>query len=158
MESIKYSQITDFLENKEIVVIGVSRNPREYSRNLCTDLKKLSYKTIPVNPNINQIDGQTCYASVLDIPGTLTAAIILTPSAVLVNIVHDCISRGIKHLWIYNGNEKDEHLRTSIEVCKEHNVNLVYGFCPLMFLPGTAFPHRLHGGIAKLFGKYPVKS
>lgn len=159
MEKIKYNQITEFLENKNIVVVGVSRNSQDYSRNLFKELQtKFGYNATPVNPNISEIDGHKCYSSVEDITTPLNSAIILTPSITLVNIVQDCISKGIRHIWIYNGNENDEHLRSSIEICKENGVNLVYGFCPLMFLPGTAFPHKVHGTLAKIFGKYPVRA
>lgn len=158
MEKIKYSWITAFLEQKDVLVIGVSRNDKDYSRNLFRELLKLNYNAIPINPNVSEIEGNICYPSAADVPSNPTAAIILTPSVTLVNIVHDCIAKGIKHIWIYNGNEKDEHLRSSIEICHEQNVNLVYGFCPFMFLPGAGFPHKFHGKVAKLFGKYPVKA
>jgi len=157
MEKIKYTQITNFLQQKNIAVIGVSRNAQEYSRNLFKELLKLNYNTIPVNPNITEIENQVCYPSIEDVKTAVDAAIILTPSVTLVNIVHDCISKGIRHLWIYNGNEKDEHLRSSIDICREKNVSLIFGFCPFMFLPGTAIPHRIHGKLAKIFGKYPVR-
>lgn len=158
MERTKYSQITEFLSMKNLALIGVSRNPQDYSRNLFKELLKLNYNVFPVNPNSSEVDGYKCYPVVGEISSQLDAAIILTPSATLVNIVEDCVTKGIRHIWIYNGNEKDENLRTSYQICQEYNINFIFGFCPFMFLPDGAFPHRIHGKIAKFFGKYPIRN
>jgi hypothetical protein len=34
-------------------------------------------------------------------------------------------------------------------------VDVVPGFCPYMFLPGTPFFHGLHGFVKKVTGSYP---
>lgn len=158
MERIKYTQITQFLSAKNITIVGVSRNPQDYSRNLYKELLKLNYNVFPVNPNSSEVDGHKCYSSVKEIPDMLDSAIILTPSVTLVNIVENCVSKGIRHIWVYNGNEKDENLITSYQICQEYNINFIFGFCPFMFLPDGAFPHRIHGKIAKFFGKYPIRN
>ena len=38
---------------------------------------------------------------------------------------------------------------------EEHGIQLITGFCMFMFLPRTAFVHKLHGGVMRIVGAYP---
>ena len=54
-------QIDDFLSIKNIVLIGVSRNPRDFTRSVFKELKLREYNVIPVNPYTTEIEGIICY-------------------------------------------------------------------------------------------------
>jgi hypothetical protein len=43
----------------------------------------------------------------------------------------------------------------AIYLCEEKGMECIVGFCPMMFMPETALPHKIHGFIMKLFGAYP---
>jgi predicted CoA-binding protein len=42
--------IEDFLAQKRISMIGVSRNPKDFSAALFEELRKRGYEVIPINP------------------------------------------------------------------------------------------------------------
>ncbi|MHB1417136.1 MAG: CoA-binding protein, partial [Chloroflexota bacterium] len=56
--------IDDFLSQKRIAVVGVSRNSKEYANAIYRALKSRDYSLYPVNLHAEQIEGDRCYASV----------------------------------------------------------------------------------------------
>jgi predicted CoA-binding protein len=59
--------VEDFLSQKRIAMIGVSRNPKDFSAALFEGLRKRGYEMVPVNPKISEVMDQPCYARVQDI-------------------------------------------------------------------------------------------
>ena len=50
--------IDDFLAQKRIAVVGVSRNPRDFTRTMFNEFIRRGYDAVPVNPNAAEIDGR----------------------------------------------------------------------------------------------------
>jgi predicted CoA-binding protein len=148
-------QINDFLSNKNIALIGISRNPKNFTRSVFRELKQREYNVIPVNPYADEIEGVICYPNVESIKHKIDSALIFTSTLITLNIVEELVKKDVKNIWIYNGDDKNKLLKTLAEDLKKKNINIIQGYCPFMFLPGTQFPHRLHGFFVKLFGSYP---
>jgi thioredoxin len=53
---------------KVIAVVGLSKDPSKDSYVVANYLKEKGYKIIPINPFANEILGEKCYASLLDMP------------------------------------------------------------------------------------------
>jgi len=70
--------IEDFLAQKRIAMIGVSRNPKDFSSALFEELRKRGYDMVPVNPRVSAVLGQPCYARVQDIQPPVDAALLMT--------------------------------------------------------------------------------
>ena len=68
--------IEDFLAQKRIAMIGVSRNPKDFSAALFDELRKHGYDMVPVNPKAAEVLGQTCFARVQDIQPPVDAALL----------------------------------------------------------------------------------
>ena len=67
----------ELLESAQtIAVVGCSDNPARTSNSIARYLMSAGYIVIPVNPNCTEILGQTCYASVQDIPEDTTIDIV----------------------------------------------------------------------------------
>jgi len=49
--------IEDFLAQKRLVMVGVSRNPKDFSRGLFRDLRRRGYDMVPVNPRVSVVEG-----------------------------------------------------------------------------------------------------
>ena len=54
--------IQDFLGQRRLAVVGVSRQPRDFSLALFRELRKRGYDAVPVNPEAERIDKQPCFA------------------------------------------------------------------------------------------------
>ncbi|MEN6326968.1 MAG: CoA-binding protein [Syntrophomonas sp.] len=75
-------------------MVGLSANPRSFSRSAYNFLKSHDYTMHPVNPNVKDIDGQTCYSSLESIP-PVQAAIFFTNPKVTVEQLAVCKKMGI---------------------------------------------------------------
>lgn len=152
---ITQEAIRDFFDARRIALIGASRQKREYSRRLLSDLHQRGYEVFPVNPSADQIDGQRCYARVQDVPGPVERAIVVLPPDKSEQAVLDCAEAGIRDVWLHNHIAAGVQNTRAIYQAEQHGIRLITGFCPFMFLPKTAFFHRLHGWILKMMGAYP---
>ena len=94
-------RIDAFLGAKRLAVVGVSRNPKDFSRSLYAELRKQGYELVPVNPNAGEIDGQTCFARVRDIAPPVEGALLMTAGSVTDEALRDCLAAGVKRVWLY---------------------------------------------------------
>lgn len=147
--------IDDFLCQRRLAVVGVSRNARDFTRAMFRELLQRGYDLVPVNPQAREIEGRTCFARVQDIAPPVSAALLLTPPHVTEQVVRDCAEAGIKHLWLHRGGGVGAVSQEAIAFCQESGMQMVAGFCVHMFLARAALCHRFHAFLLKLFGKYP---
>jgi len=62
-------QLTQILtKNKTIAIIGLSRDPSKDSYHVAQYLKSHGFRIIPINPTAQEILGEKCYKSLLDVP------------------------------------------------------------------------------------------
>ena len=158
MQKQKLSTIKEFLANKRIAMIGVSRNKKHFSRNLMNGMIKAGYDIIPVNPHGDEIDGEKCVDKIGKINPPIDNVIIMLKKELVLNALRDCNRADVKNVWVYGMRGATDVDVKAIEFCKEKDINLVAGYCPYMFLDKTGLPHRIHGLIWKIIGLYPVNS
>ncbi len=149
-------QIEDFLALKRVAVVGVTRDPKGFGNVLWQEFRQRRYEAVPVNPAATEIDGQRCYASVGEIDPPVEGALIMTKPGVAEQVVEQCAAAGIHHVWLYGGMAGPGAVsRAAIDYCATHDIDVVAGQCPYMFLADTPFVHTLHGLGKKLTGRYP---
>jgi predicted CoA-binding protein len=156
MGIVNKKTIEDFYAVKRLAVIGVSRDKHDYSRSFYSEMLRRGYDVAPVNPNLESVDGRKCYASVKDITPAVDHAVALLPPEKTEHALTECAAAGVKTIWLHQQHIGQGVTNTrAIYICEEKGIKLITGFCPFMFMPKTAFPHRLHGAILKLIGAYP---
>ena len=150
-------QIDDFWALKRLAVVGVSRDPKHFSNTIWHELRDRRYEAIPVNPTATELDGQPCYARVQDIQPPVEGVVVMTPAAVTAQVIRDCEAAGVGHIWMHKGagGGPGAVSKEAVEYCEAHGMDVVAGFCPYMFLPGTPFFHGLHAFAKKITGSYP---
>ena len=150
------SAIQDFLAQDRIAVVGVSRNPKDFSRTLLRELRLRGYDAIAVNPDLNDADGEPCCAHVQDIQPAVDGAILMTSPGVSEQVVRDCAEAGVPRVWMYRAGTKDGAVSdAAVRFCESKGIAVVPGECPFMFLPKAGWFHRAHGFIRKMSGAYP---
>ena len=147
--------IEDFLAQRRIAMIGVSRNPKDLSSMLFEELRKRGYDMVPVNPKAGQVLGQACFARVQEIQPPVDAALLMTNAEVTDTVVSDCAAAGIRRIWMYRAGGKGAVSKKAVEFCHEHGIQVVPGQCPFMFLPGIGGVHKFHGFVRKIIGRFP---
>src|SRR5579862_1317414 len=143
-------RIQEFLELKRFAFVGVSRQPNDFSRTLFRELVARGYQPVPVNPDVTELDGQPCYPQLGDIQPPVDAALFMTAPAVTDVIVQECPDVGIKRVWMFRGAGQGAATRAAIGYCESHGISVIPGECPLMFLPGGQWFHRVHGFVRKI--------
>ncbi len=142
--------VTEFLKQKTLAVIGVSRSNKKFSNTVYKVLKTKGYKMFPVNPHADSIDGETCFPDIQSIPLKVEGMVIVAPPSQTEKAVRDAAAACIKHVWIQQGAESPG----AIDFCKNNGINVIHNHCILMFAD-PSFPHKCHRYLWKVLGKLP---
>jgi len=146
--------IDDFLAQKRIAVIGVSRNPRDFTRTMFNEFIRRGYDAVPVNPNAAEIDGRKSFARAGQIDPKADAALIMTPATQSEAVARECAEAGIQRIWFYRATGRGAVDERAVDFCESRGMSVVAGRCPFMFFPGPGF-HGMHAFFLKLIGRYP---
>jgi hypothetical protein len=155
LQDLSLETIEDFLAQKRIALIGVSRKPGSFSVPMFQELSRRGYDVVPVNPNTPEFQGHRCFAQVQDIQPPVQAALLMTSPEVTDTVVRDCAEAGIPRVWMHRAGGQGAVSPQAVEFCRERGIRVVPGQCPFMFLPESGAVHRLHGFIRKVTGRYP---
>jgi predicted CoA-binding protein len=147
--------IDDFLGRKRVAVVGVSRNPKDFTRALFRELQARGYDAVPVNPALSEVDGVRCFARLADVTPPPSGALLMTRPSVTDEVVRDCAAAHVDTVWMYRATGAGAVSASAAAFCRERGIRVIEGECPFMFLADTGLPHRIHGFVRKLFGKYP---
>lgn len=147
--------ISDFLARQRLAVIGVSHDPRDFSRGLLRELRQRGYDVVPVNPHLAgaDVDGTRVVARVQDVTPPIEAALVMTPPAVTEQVVRDCAQAGVTSVWLHRGAGRGAVSPEAVRFCREHGMSVVAGACPYMYLPRAALFHRVHGFVHRFFAR-----
>lgn len=148
-------RIDDFLAQQRFAVVGVSRDPDEFSHKIFLEFVRRGYDVVPVNPKAYDIEGCCCYPSVHNIQPPVTAALLLTSPDISNWVVRDCEKAGITRVWLHRGEGVGAYSAEAVDFCEEHGMSVIPGYCPLMFFAETGLIHRVHGLAMKVTGGYP---
>ena len=151
------ADIDDVLKQHRIAMVGISRDPKDFSRSLFREMRKQGYDMVPVNLFAEDIEGEECFQSLHSVSPAVDGVLFMTPFWEAERLVHECAELGIQRVWMYRAGKKGAGTREAIDFCKEHGIDVAEG-CPFMFMRGTSFPHHAHGFLLKLIGQYPVKA
>ena len=91
--------------------------------------------------------------TVKELPSEVENLILAVPARLTEEIVDQCINSSIKRVWMIKGVGKGSYSEEAQKRCKENQIEVVYGFCPLMFL-GDGM-HKFHFWLRRQFGKLP---
>jgi predicted CoA-binding protein len=150
--------IREFLALRRIALVGLSRNPKDFSRMLFRDMCAKGYDMVPVNPTTRELEGRPCFARVLEINPPVQGALLLTSPRETERVVRDCAEAGIRHVWMHRSGGDGSVSQEAMDFCHKQGMHLVEGQCPFMFLRQTGFVHRVHGLIRKLTRTYPPEA
>ena len=142
--------IDDFLKQRRLALIGVSRTEKDFTRVLYREFVRRGYDAVPVNPACEAIDGRPCFHRVQDISPPVDGALLLTPPSRTESVVMDCAQAGIPRLWMYRSLGKGAVSNRAVGFCKSKGLRVIAGYCPYMFWKDVPFFHRLHGFFVKL--------
>ena len=151
--------IDALMRPKSIAIVGASATPGKIGYTVVKNLQdsKFAGAIYPINLRDPEILGLQCYKSVLDVPGSIDAAVIAVPAKFVPAVAEECGKKGVKGLiTIASGFSEAGHKDIEdelLEVCGKHGVrvlgpnivgtlsnsdNLNASFAPFLPLKGKA--------------------
>jgi len=144
--------VEDFLSQKKIAIVGVSRKKTKFGNAIYKELKQKGYNVFPVNLNMQTFEGDTCYPDLLSLPEIVDAVVINIPPAQAENVLREVKQAGINKVWLQQGSQSE----SAVKYCEENGIDCVSNECILMFAQPSAFIHRAHKWIWGVMGKLPA--
>jgi uncharacterized protein len=144
--------VEEFLAQEKIAVVGVSRKKTKFGNAIYKELKQKGYIVFPINPNMNDFEGDTCYPDLLSLPEKVDAVVINVPPFQTEKVVRETKEAGINKVWLQQGSQSE----VAIKYCEENNIDYVSNECILMFAQPSAFVHRAHKWVWNVLGKLPT--
>ncbi|MBN1107035.1 MAG: CoA-binding protein [Deltaproteobacteria bacterium] len=97
--------LSKFLEPESVAVVGASSNPSRINYHLVANLVNLGFRgrIYPVHPKEKEILGLKTYPSVKHIDETVDLAVIGVSQALTLEILRDCVEKGIKRVTMIAG-------------------------------------------------------
>ncbi|HET9823753.1 MAG TPA: CoA-binding protein [Chitinophagaceae bacterium] len=147
----------DFLGQKNIAVVGVSRDPKKTANYIYKKLRSLGYSLFPVNPNTSNVEGDICYRDLKSIPAKLDGVFIITKPEATENVVKECAELGIKRVWMHKGIDQKAGSvsNEAVDFCHKHGITVIPGGCPMMYCRHADFGHRFFRWLYDIGNKLP---
>lgn len=143
--------VDNFLNQKTIAVIGISRNGKKFGNLVYKELKLKGYILYPIHPEMKTYAGVTCYPSLSALPEKVGGVFISVSPEKTEEIVKEAKELGIENIWIQQKSESEE----AISFCEQNGLNAIHHECILMYANPIGFPHSVHRFIWKVRGKLP---
>jgi predicted CoA-binding protein len=125
---------------RTIAIVGASPRHQRPSHRVMAYLQRHGYRTIPVNPNsaADTILGETCYASLADVPESIDMVDIFRRSELAGAAVDAAIAAGAKFVWMQLGVRDD----AAAARAEARGVKVVMNRCPAIEIPRLGLPPR----------------
>ena len=147
---------SEFLAKRRIAVTGVSRDPGAHGSNVVYQrLRDRGYEVFAVNPNAQEVEGDTCYPDLGSIPGGVDAVVIGTRPERAEATVRECTELGIKHVWMHRSFGKGSVSDAAADYGRGRGIEVIDGGCPCMFEPTADAGHKVMRFVFTLTGKVP---
>jgi uncharacterized protein len=127
-------------ETRTIAVVGASPSPQRPSHGVMAFLQRHGYRAIPVNPGLagGQILGETCYASLGDIPEKIDLVDVFRRSEAAGEVVDAAIAAGAKAVWMQLGVRDD----AAAARAEAKGLKVVMNRCPAIEIPRLGLARR----------------
>ena len=150
------TKVHDFLAQTRIAVAGVSRDNRRHpvGNLIYRRLKTTGHEVFAVNPHMQTFEGDRCYPNLQSIPGGVDGVVVITKPETTAHIVRDCGATGVRRVWMHQsiGKGSSSVSADAVEYCRQHDITVIAGACPMMFGPGVDFGHTCMRWILGLSG------
>lgn len=145
----------EFLAQKRIAVVGVSRQSNHTANFIFRRLRDTGHEVVPVNPRAPEVEGVTCYPDLKSIPGGVDAAVVITPADASESVVRECADLGIARVWLHRSIGPSSVSEGALRVARERKLTLIGGGCPMMFCEPVDLGHKCIRWVLKLTGSLP---
>ena len=148
-------RINWFLQQPRMAFVGLSRDPKSFSRMLYKQLEQDGKELLIVNRLADNIDGHPAFKSISALTPVPECAFVLVGKDQVPGAVEECALAGVKMVWLFGVTGEKEVSPEAVNIAKEKSLPLITGYCPFMFLDSAPTFHKIHRWIWKVIGFYP---
>lgn len=99
-----HDELYDLLQRTRVIaVVGMSPDPARPSHRVAGYLRRAGYDVVPVNPNIEEVDGIKAYAHLDEVPGPIDLVVVFRRPSEAVHVVDEAIARRARGVWLQQG-------------------------------------------------------
>ena len=143
----------EFLAQPRIAVVGVSRTSQNTANAIYNQLKKMGHEVFPINPNAETVEGDKAYPTLKDVPGGIENVLIVTRPEIAAKVAQDFIPAGVKRVWMHNNTLGPSSVSDeAVAFCKQNNITVIAGACPMMYIDPF---HKTMRGVLGIMGRLP---
>ncbi len=140
------AQAKDFLAQGKVVIVGLSREPRSFSRQIATAMTNRGIDVVGVNRNAS--DPPYTYAALAEIPDLAQRPVfVIAPASEALAIVEDAIASKVRDLWFHQGAGPASSTPAAIQRARDAGIRVIADLCPFMVLEPDHWLHGLHRGL-----------
>ncbi len=143
-------QVKEFVQNKRLAIVGVSRSGQKFGNIAFKELKTRGYDVFAVHPEVQEIAGEKCYPNLSALKGQIDGVVVCVPPSQGMQVLQEAANCGMNQVWIQQQADSPELLAAGEKL----GLNIVSGKCILMYAPPVKSFHAWHKGFMQLIGKY----
>lgn len=147
--------VEEFLAQRRVAVVGVSRNPQEAANHIYRKLRERGGEVFPVNRSATELEGVPCYADLRSIPGGVDAAVLVTPAAESEALVRECAAAGVSRVWLHRSFGQGSASEAAVHAGRELGLTVIPAGCPMMFCRPVDPAHACFRWFLRLTGTLP---
>ena len=122
-----------FHDPRAVAIIGASRTPGKLGHSVLQNVIQHGFRgaIYPINPGARELQGYSCYPSVLEAPDPIDLAIILIPSHCVAQALVECGEKGVRGAVIISGGFREEghegrrREHELVAIARRHGMRLV---------------------------------
>jgi uncharacterized protein len=146
----------EFLARTRVAVTGVSRKPQGHGSNVVYQrLRERGYEVFAVNPNADEVEGDSCYPDLKSVPGGVDWVLIGTRPETAEATLRECAELGITRVWMHRGPGAGSVSRPAAEFGRQHGITVIEGGCPCMFGRTADAGHKAMRFVLTMTGNVP---
>ncbi len=123
-------RVSEFLQGETWAVVGASDDRSKFGNITFRALRRSGKRVYPINKKTTQVEGETAYPSLSDVPEHVDCALIVVPPKQGETVVREADEAGIDHVWFQPGAESV----AALAYCEAHGMAAISGRCILMTL------------------------
>lgn len=144
-------ELEQFFSSPAYAVVGASANREKWGNIAYRMLLEKGFPIYPVNPHHATLEGDRCYPNVYALPDQVQSVVLVVPPQVGEQVVHDCVTRGMRGIWMQPGAESPRALAEA----HEHGIAVISDACIMVMLAPVKHYHELPSWLARAVTFYP---
>ncbi len=113
--------IQHYAEEPIWAVVGASNDQSKYGNRIYRTLRDAGYRVYAVNPREEEIEGDTAYKSIADLPEVPTVVNMVIPPRYALSTVQKAREFGVQAIWFQPGSEDP----AAIQWAKDNGLDVV---------------------------------